>query len=192
LDRLPGECFQRLCDNDAWATSGGRPCENIIIRNCHFVYGEPGGVSIGSEMSGDVRNVFVENCRMDYCDYALFVKANPDRGGIVENFHVRNVSVQSCGYLLRVEMNYKNLERGKAMPLFRDFSVQRVTAQKAGKGGISFYGLPQATMQNLMIKDVHIATAAIPLEMRHLRNVRFENVAVNGQPCRFLPRTFLN
>ena len=37
------------------------PCENITITNCTMVHGH-GGVVIGSEMSGDVRNVVISNC----------------------------------------------------------------------------------------------------------------------------------
>ena len=40
------------------------PSQNIIVRNCVMKDGH-GGVTIGSEASGDVRNVFVENCKLD-------------------------------------------------------------------------------------------------------------------------------
>ena len=49
------------------------PCENIVIvRNCRMKDGH-GGVSIGSEVSGGMRNVFVDHCRMDspHLDRAL-------------------------------------------------------------------------------------------------------------------------
>ncbi|MGH7975402.1 MAG: glycoside hydrolase family 28 protein, partial [Limisphaerales bacterium] len=38
------------------------PSENIVIRNCTMKDGH-GGVTIGSEISGSCRNVFVENCQ---------------------------------------------------------------------------------------------------------------------------------
>ncbi len=37
------------------------PSENLVIRNCTMKDGH-GGVVLGSECSGDIRNVFVENC----------------------------------------------------------------------------------------------------------------------------------
>jgi len=42
----------------------GVPSENLVIRRCVMRDGH-GGVTIGSEISGGCRNVFVENCRMD-------------------------------------------------------------------------------------------------------------------------------
>src|ERR1017187_2071988 len=63
-----------------------RPTENAIIRGCQMKDGH-GGVTIGSEMSGGVRNVFVENCRLDSpnLNQALRFKTNAMRGGTIEN-----------------------------------------------------------------------------------------------------------
>lgn len=67
-------------DNDAWVENGGRPSENIVIRNCRF-QGETGAITIGSEMSGGVRNVFAENCTMGAIASPIFIKSNTDRAG---------------------------------------------------------------------------------------------------------------
>lgn len=66
-------------DNDGW--NAKMPSENIIIRNCHFKGLH--AVVIGSEMSSGVRNVIVENCDYaGYCKRGIFIKTNPDRGGL--------------------------------------------------------------------------------------------------------------
>ena len=72
----------------------GIPSENIIIRNCVFKDGH-GGVVLGSEVAGSVRNVFVENCKMDspHLDRALRFKSNARRGGVLENVFLRNVEI---------------------------------------------------------------------------------------------------
>lgn len=70
------------------------PSENIIVRNCVMKDGH-GGVVMGSEISGGVRNVFVENCKMDSTnlDRALRFNSNAKRGGVIENVFMRNVEV---------------------------------------------------------------------------------------------------
>ena len=67
------------------------PCENIIIQNCKMKEGH-GGVVIGSEISGGVKNVFAENCEMNSpdLDRAIRIKTNSIRGGTIENIFVRN------------------------------------------------------------------------------------------------------
>ena len=54
-----------------------------------------GGVTIGSEISGHVRNVFAEKCTMDSpnLDRALRFKNNALRGGILEHIYMRDVTV---------------------------------------------------------------------------------------------------
>jgi len=54
-----------------------------------------GGVTVGSEISGGVRNVFAENCRMDspHLDIAVRIKNNAMRGGLLENIYARNIDV---------------------------------------------------------------------------------------------------
>ncbi|HVT90165.1 MAG TPA: glycoside hydrolase family 28 protein, partial [Tepidisphaeraceae bacterium] len=55
--------------------------ENLIIRNCTMKDGH-GGVTIGSEIAGSCRNVFVEDCKMDSPNLnAIFrFKSNAQRG----------------------------------------------------------------------------------------------------------------
>jgi polygalacturonase len=69
-------------------------CQNIVIRNCEMVSGH-GGVTLGSEMSGGVNNVFAENIDMlsDTLDIALRFKTNTWRGGFMTNYYARNISV---------------------------------------------------------------------------------------------------
>ena len=60
----------------------GRPDENITIANCVMRHGH-GGVTIGSEMSGGVRNVVVTNCVFQGTDAGIRIKvpAWPRRRG---------------------------------------------------------------------------------------------------------------
>ena len=75
-------------DNDGWNLSG--PSANILIRRCHFKGLH--AVVIGSEMSGGVENVVVEQCDYaGYCKRGIFVKTNPDRGGFVRRIYINKV-----------------------------------------------------------------------------------------------------
>jgi polygalacturonase len=49
-------------NEDGWRVD--KPCENIIIRHCRTKRGH-GGVVIGSEMSGSVRNIFIHDCKFN-------------------------------------------------------------------------------------------------------------------------------
>lgn len=70
------------------------PSENIVIQNCTMADGH-GGITLGSCISGGVRNVFAEDCYLDSpnLDTAIRVKNNALRGGLLEKFYIRNIRV---------------------------------------------------------------------------------------------------
>ena len=72
----------------------GRPCEDVLIRNCTVNAGHT-LLGIGSELSAGIRNVRMENCRVD-CEVwrLLYIKTNPRRGGFVENITMDGVTAR--------------------------------------------------------------------------------------------------
>ncbi len=79
-------------NQDAWRLN--TPSKNIVMRNCIMKNGHQ-LVAIGSELSGGVENVFVENCKVidgAKMFHLVFIKTNERRGGYVKNIHIENVS----------------------------------------------------------------------------------------------------
>lgn len=88
---------------DGWRLAS--PAKNIVIRNCRIKNGHQ-LLAIGSELSGGVENILVDNCHFDRGDAEgpvkgttlveinniLYVKTNERRGGYVRNIHMRNVT----------------------------------------------------------------------------------------------------
>ncbi|MFG2926693.1 glycosyl hydrolase family 28 protein [Streptomyces sp. NPDC048305] len=85
--------------------------ENIIIRDS--VYRNDGGgssaISMGSEMSGSIRNVFIHDNVFggEGLVMALKLKTNAVRGGVVENIYMRDCSLEQASYgLVNVDGDY--------------------------------------------------------------------------------------
>jgi polygalacturonase len=89
--------------DDAIAIKSGRnpegwrlktPSKNIVIRN-NIVKNGHQLVAIGSELSGGIENVFIDNCRVvdgAKLNHLLFIKTNERMGGYVQNIYMRNVN----------------------------------------------------------------------------------------------------
>ncbi|HSD07928.1 glycoside hydrolase family 28 protein, partial [Flavobacterium sp.] len=82
------------CGSGAWRLN--TPSKNIVIRNCTVKNGHQ-LVAIGSELSGGVENVFINNCNVvdgAKLNHLLFIKTNERRGGYVNNIYLSNTK---CG-----------------------------------------------------------------------------------------------
>ncbi len=71
-----------------------QPCQDIIIRNSRFgnERGNSAAISAGSEMSGGIKNVFIENVTFGGPGlvHAIKLKTNAYRGGYIKNIYFRN------------------------------------------------------------------------------------------------------
>jgi unsaturated rhamnogalacturonyl hydrolase len=152
------------------------PSENIIIRNCEMKDGH-GGVVLGSEMSGGIRNVFVEDCTMGSpnLERAIRLKSNSSRGGYLENLFVRNVLVaQVKEAVVRINLQYDK-DRGEFYPGVRNIQLENITSGKS-KRPFYFVGLPVAKIKNVSIADCTFENASQPSVFENVEDVHFRNV----------------
>ena len=80
------------CGIDAWTLN--TPSKNIVMRNCTVKNGHQ-LVAIGSELSGGIENVFIDNCNVvdgAKLNHLLFIKTNERRGGFVKNIYMSNIT----------------------------------------------------------------------------------------------------
>lgn len=141
----------------------GAPSENIIIRNCRMKDGH-GGVTIGSEASGGVRNIFAENCVMDSpsLNRALRLKTNSVRGGFIENIFMRNVTVgEVSDAVLRINLFYEEGDAGEFPPRVQNIEMKNVTSRKS-RYGLYIRGYKDNPVRNIHILGCEFGNAALP------------------------------
>jgi hypothetical protein len=61
-----------------------RPTEDVLIRNCSLASAYA-GIGIGTEMSGGIRDVQIENCAFPKGANAIYIKSRTGRGGFFTN-----------------------------------------------------------------------------------------------------------
>ena len=153
----------------------GVPCENIVVRDCIMKDGH-GGVSIGSEASGGVRNVYIENCRMDSprLDRALRIKTNSYRGGVIENVFFRDSTVgQVAEAVLDINYNYEEGKGGPFKPVVRNVVLENITSHKS-KYGLTLRGFDNAPITGVHLKRCKFENAAQPDIIENVKDLTRE------------------
>lgn len=170
------------------------PSENILIRNC-TVYNAHGGFVIGSEMSGGVRNIYVQDCTFIGTDIGLRFKTTRGRGGIVENIFIDNIVMKDIpGEAILFDMYYaavdpialagekreapkvEKLPVTEETPQFRNFYVKNVVCDGAEKA-IFIRGLPEMHIQNINLDNITIQSDK-GIDISEASNIQLSNVKV--------------
>ncbi len=173
------DCIAIKSGRNADGKRVGMASENLIIRNCTMKDGH-GGVVIGSEISGDCRKVFVDNCKMDSpnLERALRLKDNAARGGVIENIFMRNVDVgQVAEAILTVDFNYEEGANGPYQPVVRNIYLEKMTSQ-ASPRILYISGFDGSVIDQIHFKDCTFQGVTSTEVMLKAGTVTFENVNI--------------
>ncbi len=166
-------------DQDAWTT--GIASMNVVIRHCEIPEALH-GFAIGSEMSGGVENVYVEDLRIGkIMGKTITFKSNQDRGGYIRNVHMRDVLVEhSAEQLIYFTNDYHSYQGGQAPTVFDGFVLERI---RCGYAGIAFQlqGLPGTPIGKVQLREIEVVESPCPAKDNvNCPDVSLENVVVNG------------
>ncbi|MDO4960529.1 MAG: glycoside hydrolase family 28 protein [Eubacteriales bacterium] len=159
------------------------PADHHVIRNCLMEYAH-GGVVLGSEMSGGVRNLTVSQCYFLHTDRGLRIKTRRGRGkyAIIDNMEFSNIMMDNVKTPFVINMYYF------CDPDGRDEWVQKKTASPVDD--------TTPYIGSFVFKDIECkecewaACYAYGLPEQPIKSVSFENISFNfkedagkGQPA---------
>lgn len=166
-------------DRDGWRVN--KPSKGIIIRDC-WMNSRYNALACGSELSGGLAQIFMENCTVQNIDNALYFKSNKDRGGYIDGVYIRNIRFTKVGHLIRFTNNYHSYRGGNAPTEFKNVFIENVQCGKAEKDAISIRGLPEKPIHHIYLRDITIDKADHPHKIENLETFVCENVRINGEP----------
>lgn len=155
------------------------PSENTVIRHCTMKDGH-GGVVLGSECSGDIRNVFVEDCTMDSpnLDRALRFKTNAVRGGTLENVFLRRTEIgRVAEAVLTIDLLYEEGAKGDHPPTVRNVHLQDVRSASSPRV-LWVVGFPGATIDGLRFRDCTFRGVETAEVVSGVGDISFRNVTI--------------
>jgi polygalacturonase len=145
------------------------PCRDITITNCTLERGH-GGVVIGSEMSGGVKNVVISNCVFIGTDRGIRIKSRRGRGGTIEDIRISNVIMDGVLCPFTMNLYYHIGVRGDrnvsdksprsiddGTPCLRGVHFSHITARQVKHAAGFLYGLAEMPLEDISFSDISIS-----------------------------------
>ncbi|KAL3363446.1 hypothetical protein AABB24_012628 [Solanum stoloniferum] len=166
-DMLIENCYISVGDDgiaiksgwDQYGISYGRPSTNIVIRNLVVRSMVSAGISIGSEMSGGVSNVTVENVHVWNSRRAVRIKTAAGRGGYVRHIAYRNLTFVNVRVGIVIKTDYNEHPAGefnpKALPVLEDISYTSIHGEGV-RVPVRIHGNSEIPVKNITIRDMSV------------------------------------
>lgn len=172
---------------DQYGIAYARPSTNILIRNVIVQSMISAGVSIGSEMSGGVSKINVENLLVWNSKRGIRIKTSPGRGGYVRQITYKNITLENVrvGIALKTDYN-EHPDEGynpDALPIIEDINFDGIHGHGV-RIPVRMYGSEQIPVLNVTFHDMSVG---ITYKKKHIFQCSFVQGRVIGKifptPC---------
>jgi exo-poly-alpha-galacturonosidase len=152
------DCIAIKSGKDEDGRRVNKPAQDIVVEHCLFSYGH-GGVSMGSEMSGGIRDVEIRNCVVEVDNWApIRFKSQPSRGGVVENITYRDLVLKDTRQAFEFNMAWRMKPPLKPpsdpLPVVRNIKIINVSGTVGSAGFMR--GLPKSPIEKVTFENCKI------------------------------------
>jgi len=155
----------------------GKPTENVTVTNCTMLNGH-GGIVMGSENSGGIRNIAVTNCVFIGTDRGIRLKTNRERGSYIRDILIDNIFMDkvlcplaiNSFYRHGIDRNNPSLNDPIALPVtdktpeIEYIHISNITARNCRAAAGFIYGLPEMYMKDIMLRHIMFEMTTDPDE----------------------------
>ena len=160
------DCFTMKSGRDKDGLRVNKPTENVVVRYCLARRGH-GGITVGSETAGMIRNLYVHDCVFDETDVGIRFKTRRPRGGGGENLYYERIRMNLRGDAFRWDMlgskqfvgelanRLPAREKNDLTPRFTNISARNIIVEKSA-WFIKVNGIPESPLSNVLIERAEI------------------------------------
>ncbi len=162
------------CGDDCFTLKAGRgedgirvnkPTENVVIRYCMAKEGH-GGITVGSETAGVIKNVYVHDCFLDNTGVGLRFKTRRPRGGGGQNLTYERIKMKlrytafkwdmlgSPGSVGELAYRYPKRKVNNLTPKFENITFKDIEIEKCSRL-LGIIGIPESPVNNVTISNLN-------------------------------------
>jgi len=163
-----------------------RPTQDVVIKDCSLVSSIFAGVAIGSELSGGIRNIHVENCLIKGRQNGISFKSRDGRGGSIENFTGENLLIDHSPTFIDINLLNKGIQASDPVTNATDKWTSMRNIHFTHIRVINVTDLVRATnipperpVDGLTLTDIK-GTCTHGLTLANMTNVVFSEINVTG------------
>ncbi|KAJ7957023.1 Pectin lyase-like superfamily protein [Quillaja saponaria] len=142
---------------DQYGITMARPSTNIIVRRVSGTTPTCSGIGIGSEMSGGISNIKVENLHIRDSAAGVRIKSDNGRGGYIANVSINNIRMERVKIPIRFSRGSNDHpDEGwdpKAVPKVKGIYVSHIVSVNSTKAPV-LQGIENATFEGICLKNV--------------------------------------
>jgi len=187
------------CGDDCFTMKAGRgedgmrvnkPTENVVVRFCLAREGH-GGITVGSETAGMIRNLYVHDCVFDDTGVGIRFKTRRPRGGGGENLHYKRIRMSLRDDAFRWDMLGSKMHVGelaerlpareinRLTPSFKNIFAKDFVIEKS-KTFIRIDGIPETPVENFYLENANVTSEKLFSAM-DAKNINLKNVIVRSR-----------
>ncbi|HEX8141312.1 MAG TPA: glycosyl hydrolase family 28 protein [Pyrinomonadaceae bacterium] len=161
--------------------------EDIHITNCTFADSIFACIGIGSETSGGIRNVRIEQCKFTHAKtFAIYIKSRPGRGAFIEDILANDLDVSGMtGGFLRFNILNSGLQDqvpvagDEGIPTIRNFRFSNIRVMDVPVlvDGTAIH--PHKPLEGFSLVNV-TGTAAKGISLANIRKAELRNIKITG------------
>ncbi|RRT68893.1 hypothetical protein BHM03_00023687 [Ensete ventricosum] len=175
---------------DEYGIAYGRPSSGITVRR--LTGSSPfSGIAIGSETSGGVENVLVENINLYDVGIGIHIKTNVGRGGYIRNITISDVNMNNVRKAIRIAGDVgdhpdENFDPN-AVPTVDGVTIKNVWGEEVEQPG-SIEGIKNSPFTRVCLSNVKLwGVGASPWKCTDVTGAA---LGVNPGPCPQLTSSF--
>lgn len=154
-----------------------QPSENILIEDCMMAKGH-GAITIGSAMSGGVKNIVARNCHISHCEQGIRLKSMRGRGGYIKNVTMENIEINEASKeAIQINMFYESstvIPKTQLAPQCQEVSLKNIYGKNA-QLALQVKGLPEQPLEKISLENIHL-TGKEAMLMENVKNIKLLNV----------------
>ena len=164
-----------------------RTTEDVHITNCRFADTIFACIGIGSETSGGIRNVLIENCEFTKAKtFAVYIKSRPGRGAFIEDIVCKNLKVSGAeGGFLRFNILGSGLQDenpvpgDEGIPRIKNFSFSNIQVNDVPVLVDCSAIHPNKPLEGFTLKHV-TGTCRKGISLANIKGAKLQDINVTG------------